>query len=279
MASPLYIAVDLGAGSGRVYLAGLDPGELLLEEIHRFQYPPTESDGRLRWDFFRIFDGIRCGLKLAGSRSRELGRSIQSLGVDSWAVDYGLLDAGGKLIVDPVCYRDKRTQNTMERVFAIVPRSEIFEKTGIQFQNFNTLFQLFSEGESSEKAEKILLLPDLINFFLTGKAVAEYTNATTTQMVNAATGGWDLDLLERLQLSAHILPKIVPAGTNAAALAILLQLVFPTGKQIDIPKPKRMVSFCLICQNPHPAGPQFHLGCLIRSATNWRHCPRAAKTA
>src|SRR5258706_3240090 len=218
MASPLYNAVDLGAGSGRVYLAGLDPGELLLEEIHRFQYPPTESDGHLRWDFFRIFDEIRCGLKLAGSRSRELGRWIQSLGVDSWAVDYGLLDAGGKLIADPVCYRDKRTQNTMERVFAIVPRSEIFEKTGIQFQNFNTLFQMFSEGESSGKTEKILLLPDLINFFLTGKAVAEYTNATTTQMVNAATGGWDLDLLERLQLSAHILPKIVPAGTDLGTL-------------------------------------------------------------
>ena len=93
MASPLYIAVDLGAGSGRVFLVGVDPGELLLEEIHRFQYPPVEESGHLRWDFANIFTETKVGLRKAGSRARELGRSIQSIGVDSWAVDYGLLDA------------------------------------------------------------------------------------------------------------------------------------------------------------------------------------------
>src|SRR2546421_10705479 len=120
MARPLYIAVDLGAGSGRVYLAGLDPGELLLEEIHRFQYPPAESDGLLRWNFSRIFDEIELGLKKAGSRAKELERPVQSLGVDSWAVDYGLIDAQGKVIADPVCYRDDRTIEAMRRVFDII---------------------------------------------------------------------------------------------------------------------------------------------------------------
>src|SRR5438445_8921162 len=214
MASPLYIAVDLGAGGGRVYLAGVDPGELFLEEIHRFQYPPSDESGYLRWDFPRIFDEIKRGLKKSGVCARELSRSIQSIGIDSWAVDYGLLDADGELIADPVCYRDNRTNGAMERVFAIIPRSEIFEKTGIQFQNFNTLFQLFSESENIEKAAKLLLLPDLINFFFTGKAAAEFTNATTTQMVNASTSAWDVELLERLKLPTHILPKIVSAGTD-----------------------------------------------------------------
>lgn len=218
MTSSLYIAVDVGAGSGRVFLAGVDAGELFLEEIYRFQYPPAQEDGHLRWNFSQIFSEIKTGLRMAGNRARELGRIVRSIGIDSWAVDYGLLDADANLIANPVCYRDHRTKNSMEQVFVKVPRAEIFEKTGIQFLNFNTLFQLYSEGEDIDKAVKLLLLPDLINFFLTGRAVAEYTNATTTQMVNAATGGWDLDLLERLRLPAGILPEIVPAGTDLGGL-------------------------------------------------------------
>ena len=218
MASPLYIAVDLGAGSGRVFLVGVGPGELLLEEIHRFQYPPIEESGHLRWDFLRIFDEVKAGLRKAGSRARELGCRVQSLGIDSWAVDYGLLNDNGDLIANPVCYRDHRTKGVMERVFGKVPRSQVFERTGVQFLNFNTLFQLYSEGETIEKADKLLLLPDLVNFFFTGKARAEYTNATTTQMVNAVTGSWDLDLLGRLELPARLLPEIVPAGTDLGRL-------------------------------------------------------------
>ncbi len=218
MESSLYIAVDLGAGSGRVFLAGVDPGEFYLEEIHRFQYPPATKDGHLRWDFQRIFNEIKAGLKMAGERARELGRGIKSIGIDSWAVDYGLIDADGKLIADPVCYRDDRTLGSMERVFARVPKSTIFEKTGIQFQNFNTLFQLNSESADLSRTSKMLLLPDLLNFYLTGRSFAEYTNATTTQMVNAATGDWDLDLLEKLDLPLRLLPKIVPAGTTIGEL-------------------------------------------------------------
>lgn len=218
MAGPLYIAVDLGAGSGRVFLAGVDPHELLLEEIHRFHYPAVEENGHLRWNFAHIFEDIKVGLRAAGSRAGELERPVKSIGVDSWGVDYGLLDPNGELIANPVCYRDNRTKDAMESVFAAVPRSEIFEKTGIQFLNFNTLFQLCSEDENIEKAEKLLLLPDLINFFLTGKAAAEYTNATTTQMVNAAAGSWDLELLGQLKLPTHLLPEIIPAGTDLGEL-------------------------------------------------------------
>ncbi|HTK38593.1 MAG TPA: rhamnulokinase family protein [Pyrinomonadaceae bacterium] len=214
MTGPLYIAVDLGASSGRVFLVGFDPGKLFLEEIHRFQYPPHKSQGHLRWDFVHIFAQIKFGLRQAATRAKELDRSVSSLGIDSWAVDYGLLDADGKLIADPVCYRDKRTRGIMTSVFSRVPRETIFERTGIQFLEFNTLFQLYSEPAQTENAAKMLLLPDLINFFLTGRIAAEYTNATTTQLVNAGSRDWDLELVEDLGLPSHLLPQIVPAGTD-----------------------------------------------------------------
>ena len=218
MAEPLYIAVDLGAGSGRVFLAGVDPGEFLLEEIHRFQYPPAISGDRLRWGFSHIFAEIKTGLGKAAVRANELRRPVRSIGVDSWAVDYGLIDAGGNLLADPVCYRDDRTIGAMDEVFTRVSRSTIFEKTGIQFQNFNTLFQLYSEDGDLERAAKALLLPDLINFFLTGKMAAERTNATTTQMVNASTGNWDRDLIDTLGIPGQILPEIIETGTDLGPL-------------------------------------------------------------
>lgn len=217
MASPLFIAADLGAGSGRVFLTGVGPGEFLLEEIHRFQYPPSEIDGILRWNFEHIFAEIKLGLEAAGLRARELGRTVQSIGIDSWAVDYGLVDNEGNVIADPACYRDDRTKDAMARTFDLVPRAEIFEKTGIQFQPFNTIYQLSSETTLDEAAD-MLLLPDLINYFLTGKKANEYSNATTTQMVNAATGDWDSDLIDRLGLPAGIVQPIIPAGTDLGPL-------------------------------------------------------------
>ncbi|HEV2764729.1 MAG TPA: rhamnulokinase family protein [Pyrinomonadaceae bacterium] len=216
MDKSLYIAVDLGAGSGRVFLAGVGPGELLLDEVRRFKYPPAESGGHLRWDFSGIFEEIKAGLREASARARALGRSVRSVGVDSWAVDYGLLDGEGRLVEEPVCYRDARTRGMLERVFERVPREEIFERTGIQFLELNTLFQLCAHAREGvdERARRLLLIPDLINFFLTGRAAAEYTNATTTQFLNARTGTWDAELVERLELPAHLLPEVVPAGTD-----------------------------------------------------------------
>ncbi len=217
MSENLYIAVDLGAGSGRVFLCDLS-AKFALDEIHRFEYPPRAENGHLRWDFTQIFGEIKSGLKKAGARAAKLNRRVHSIGVDSWAVDYGLIDKGGDLIANPICYRDGRTNAAMEKVFAKVSREQIFERTGIQFLNFNTLFQLFSEDETIEKAARLLLLPDLINYFLTGKIGAEYTNATTTQFLNAATADWDFELLERLNLPKEILPKIIPAGTDLGFL-------------------------------------------------------------
>ncbi|MBS1792741.1 MAG: rhamnulokinase [Acidobacteria bacterium] len=213
----LYIAIDLGAGSGRVFLCDFD-GRFAIAEVHRFAYPPRETGGRLRWDFGLILDEIKTGLKRAAKRAGELGREIYSLGVDSWAVDYGLLDADGRMLGDPVCYRDARTAGVMERVFEKMPGREIYAKTGIQFLNFNTLFQLYAENGALDRAGRLLLLPDLINYHLTGKIVAEYTNATTTQFLNAATRDWDTELLERLGLPAAILPPVVPAGTDLGFL-------------------------------------------------------------
>jgi rhamnulokinase len=216
----LYIAVDLGAGSGRVFLAGLDAEEFLLEEVRRFHYPPTPVDGHLRWDVAKIFAEIKTGLRLAGERALQLGRAIRSLAVDSWAVDYGLVDEANQLIENPVCYRDERTAGMMEKVFAQIPREEIFERTGIQFLVFNTLFQLYAQAQTglAENSARLLLIPDLMNAFLTGRAVSEFTNATTTQMLNAASQTWDLELLERLNLPAHLLTEVVPAGTDIGLL-------------------------------------------------------------
>jgi len=217
MINELYIAIDLGAGSGRVFLCDL--GERFsLEEIHRFAYPPREEDGHLRWDFQQIFSEIKFGLKKASERAKVLNKNIYSIGVDSWAVDYGLIDKSGNLIANPVCYRDSRTENAMQKVFANISRKEIFEKTVIQFVSFNTLYQLFSEDGNLEKADKILLLPDLINYFLTGNVFAEYTNATTTQFLNAETKDWDFELLEKLDLPANLLPKIISAGADLGFL-------------------------------------------------------------
>lgn len=230
MANPVYIAVDLGAGSGRVFLAAFEKHALVLPQVRRFRYPPSQSAGHLRWDLPAIFEEIKQGLREAAACARELGKDVRSVGVDSWGVDYGLIDEEGSLVELPVCYRDQRTEGAMERVFARASREEIFERTGIQFMAFNTLFQL--EAHTREgldtNVQRLLLIPDLFNFLLTGKCVAEYTNATTTQMVNAHTGKWDYDLLNRLSLPVNLLPEIVSAGTVVGpirpALATELEL-------------------------------------------------------
>jgi rhamnulokinase len=211
-----FIAVDLGAGSGRVFLAGVAPGELLLDEVRRFHYPASHSTGHLRWDLTRIFAEIKAGLREAGARARRLGRPVSSVGVDSWGVDYGLVDDQNQLVEQPICYRDERTAGVMDQVFAGVPRAEVFAHTGIQFMALNTLYQFRAHTAAGlpANAARLLLIPDLINLFLTGKAVTEYTNATTTQMVNAETGKWDAELLQRLGLPGNLLAEIVPAGTD-----------------------------------------------------------------
>ncbi|HET7114104.1 MAG TPA: rhamnulokinase family protein [Pyrinomonadaceae bacterium] len=223
MDDALFIAVDLGAGSGRVFLCGLGPNELLLEEVRRFQYPPREIDGHLRWDFAKILKEIKSGLYGAGERARELGRRVQSIGVASWGVDYGLVDETGRLLEDPICYRDSRTQGVMDQVFACITKQELFTRTGVQFMPFNTLFQLYAHARDEglpREAHRLLLIPDLVNLSLTGRVVTEYTNATTTQMINAVSGTWDTELLNRVDLPAKLMPELISAGEVVGPLRL-----------------------------------------------------------
>ena len=215
MTNSLFIAVDLGAGSGRVFLAGATPHELLLEEVRRFHYPPAQSDGHLRWNLSRIFEEIKAGARAAGNRARILGRSIRSIGVDSWGVDYGLIDSEGNLVEEPICYRDRRTHGSIDKVLTQISRAELYQRTGIQLLELNTLFQLYEHARSGvpQVAARLLQIPDLINLFLSGKALSEYTNATTTQLVDARTRVWDSELIATLNLPARLFAEIVPAGT------------------------------------------------------------------
>ncbi len=222
MDDALFIAVDLGAGSGRVFLCGLGQDELLLQEIKRFHYPPRECDGHLRWDFAKILDEIKIGLCSAGERARELGQRVRSIGVASWGVDYGFIDAAGNLLEDPICYRDPRTQGVMDEVFARITKQEVFERTGLQLMPFNTLFQLFAHASEGipRDARRLLLIPDLVNLSLTGRPVTEYTNATTTQMINAASRRWDTKLLNQLDLPVELMPEMISAGDVVGPLSL-----------------------------------------------------------
>ena len=221
---PLYVAVDLGAGSGRVFLGGISETELRLEEVHRFHYSPVQENGHLRWNAAQIFKAVKTGLWRAGEWARGLGRSIGTIGVDSWGTDYGLIDVEGSLCENPVCYRDKRTQQIIQEFFARVSREEIFARTGIQFLVFNSIFQLYAQTKAGlpEDSVSLLMIPDLMNFLLTRKRCTEYTNATTTQMVSAQSGNWDRELLSKLNLPYHLLAPIVPAGTDLGPLEFMI---------------------------------------------------------
>jgi rhamnulokinase len=214
-AGALYVAVDLGAGSGRVFTGALGSGGLDLDQVARFRYPAREADGHLRWDFPAILHEIRVGLRAAAAHARATGRRVASVGVDSWGVDYGLVDRAGHLIEDPISYRDGRTADIMPRVFARVPREEIFARTGIQFLPINTLFQLAAHVEHGlpASAHRLLMIPDLVTAALTGRAVTEFTNATTTQMVHVDTRRWDTELLDRLGLPSSLCGEMVEAGS------------------------------------------------------------------
>jgi rhamnulokinase len=224
MDDSLFIAVDLGAGSGRVFLGGVNPGELLLEETRRFQYQARQADGHLRWDFGHILREIKIGLRAAGHRARALDRRVQSIGVDSWGVDYGLVDSGGVLLENPICYRDGRTQGVLEEVFTRITREELFKRTGLQLLPFNTLFQLYAHAQEGipRAADRLLMIPDLVNLSLTGRAVTEYTNATTTQLIDTTSRTWDTATLRQLDLPGNIFSEIVCAGDQIGSLTTAL---------------------------------------------------------
>lgn len=212
--NPQYLAFDFGAESGRAVLGTLRDGRLDMAEIHRFPNTPRFVGGRLCWDVRYLFAELKKGLALAVAKS---GGALSTIGVDTWGVDFALLDSSGELLSDPVHYRDARTNGIFERAFEIVPRREIFEETGIQFLQFNTLFQLFSlrlEGSTFlDSASRLLMMPDLFNFWLTGCAAQEYTDATTTQCYDPRARDWAWPLLDAFNIPRHLFHGVTPPGT------------------------------------------------------------------
>ena len=208
-------AVDLGAGSGRVFVGALDATELVLHEVHRFTYAPIRRHGHLRWDAAALFAGLRAGVVHAAAAARRAGGVLDSIGVDAWGVDYGLIDDEGRLLEDPICYRDERTTNVPGKVLARVSGERLFDTTGIQRLPFNTLFQLFAHADEGLPADatRLLMIPDLCHHFLCGSRTGEPTNASTTQLLNARDRDWDDALFRDLELPRQLMPPLQPAGT------------------------------------------------------------------
>jgi rhamnulokinase len=213
-----YLAVDLGAESGRVMLGSLAGGRLSLDELHRFPNQPVQLPSGLYWDAFRLFHEIVEGLHAAGKRQL----APAGIGVDTWGVDFGLLGSDGGLIDCPRHYRDERTNGIPERLFTQVPRSEVFGYTGIQFMALNSLYQLYAmrlaDAPALAAAERLLFMPDLLSYWLTGVQRAEVTIASTSQFYNPKTRRFATELFERLGIPAKILPELIEPGEKLGTL-------------------------------------------------------------
>lgn len=214
------LAVDLGASSGRAMLGTFDGSKIALEEVHRFSNDPVRIRSSLYWDVLRLLHEIQLGI----ARCIHTGHSgIASLGIDTWGVDFGLLDANGDLLGNPYHYRDTRTEGMMDEAFRRVSRREIYEQTGIQMIWFNTLYQLLAmkTGRSPQldKARTLLLMPDLLNYFLTGEKFSEFSIATTTQLYNPVKGDWAFDLIRRMEIPEDLFTPVVDPGTIIGKLS------------------------------------------------------------
>ncbi len=213
-----YLAIDIGASSGRHILSHMENGKIVLEEVYRFPNGMEEHEGRKVWNVDGLFEEIKTGMKRCG----ELGKIPVSVGIDTWAVDFVLLDQNDERIGDAVAYRDERTKNMDERVYELIAEKELYGRTGIQKQIFNTIYQLMAlktkEPEALRTASKLLMIPDYFHFLLTGRAVTEYTNATTTQLINAQSKEWDEELIQRLGYPVSIFQQIRMPGTVLGSL-------------------------------------------------------------
>jgi rhamnulokinase len=233
-ASVNFVATDLGASNGRVLVGRWDGERFALEELHRFANGPVTVHNRMYWDALSLWTEIKNGLTRYAAHDAT---PLAGFGIDTWGVDYGLLDKAGRLLGNPVHYRDARTNGIFERAFPIVPRGEIFAETGLQFIQLNTLFQLVAarlEGDPQlDQADRMLLMPDLFHYWLTGEKIAEYTIASTTQMVRAQDRQWAFDLLKRFDIPTGMLPNIVPPGSVVGP--VLPQVLQETGLAGNLP--------------------------------------------
>jgi rhamnulokinase len=213
-----FLALDLGAESGRGVVGSLDNGKLSLQEFHRFPNGPVILPDGMHWDILGIFRELKAAIGAAS----QSGADIQGIGIDTWGVDFGLLGKGDRLLENPYHYRDARTAGMIDEACRRVPRAEIFGQTGIQFIELNTVFQLMAmvvqESPTLKIAERLLLTPDLLNFWFTGNKVSEFSIATTSQCYNPLTGDWAFDMLERLGIPTGIFGEIVQPGTIIGSL-------------------------------------------------------------
>ena len=214
-----FAAIDLGAQSGRVAVGRFDGERLTVSEVHRFPNVPVRTRNTLNWDILRLYQDVTDGLRAA---AREAGR-VNSVAADSWAVDFGLLDQNGRLLQNPVHYRDDRRARAVEGVLAEVPARDLYERTGIQLIPINTVFELGAmaaeRDPALEAAETLLLIPDLMHYWLCGARTSELTNATTTQCFDPRAGTWAVDVLERLDVPTRLLPDVVQPGTKLERLS------------------------------------------------------------
>ncbi|MEW5720011.1 MAG: rhamnulokinase family protein [Chloroflexota bacterium] len=231
-----FLAIDLGAESGRAILGALNDGKLALTEIHRFPNVPVRLPDGLRWDILRLWTDVKDALALA---IRQSGTQALSIGVDTWGVDFGLLDRRGALIGNPYHYRDNRTDGMMDEAFRRMPREKIFDLTGIQFMQLNTLYQLLAlvvgKSPALEIAENFLTIPDLLNYWLTGEIACEFSNATTTQCYDPRLRDWSAPLLDALNIPRRIFPRVIMPGTMLGAL--LPHVVDEVGAQTTVIAP------------------------------------------
>lgn len=214
------LAIDLGASSGRGMVGKFDGNKITLEEIHRFPNGPVNLNGSLYWDILRIFGEIKSALHNCAMSDNK---DIKSMAIDTWGVDYGLLDKNGKLLENPYCYRDERTtKGIMEELYKVIPKDELYRITGTQFMNFNTINQLYSlvkeRPEALQNAKDLLFVPDLLKYFLTGVKQTEYTIASTSQMLDAAKRDWSYEIIDKLGIPKEILGNIVAPGTVCGKL-------------------------------------------------------------
>lgn len=217
------LAFDLGASSGRAILGKLNSGKIEIEELHRFPNDPVQVGKRLHWDILRLYHEIKQGLL----KAKHKGIDLTSIGIDSWAVDFGLLASDGSLLGNPYHYRDSLYDGVMERVQEELGAEYIFSRTGIQFLPFNSIYQLSAHLENGtatlQQAEQFLMIPDLLRYFLTGEKYNEFSNATTTQLYNPLTQQWDEELLSKLGLSTSWFGEVLQPGSPAGQLQPTVQ--------------------------------------------------------
>ncbi len=229
MTSRSFLAFDIGAESGRAIAGAFDGASLQLVEVHRFPNKPVRVGSHLHWDVLALWDELQNGLRKAAAQCGE----ISSVGVDTWGVDFALLDAHGALIGNPHHYRDARTDGMVEEACTRIGRERIFESTGIQFMQLNTLYQLFAMAKAGspafDVAHTFLMMPDLFHYWLTGARACEFSNATTTQCYNPRTGDWARDLLEALDIPTHFLPDVIQPGTDLGPLSSWLIRLLDAG--------------------------------------------------